>query len=196
MIDFFVQPAELIKWLESLLADETCWISSWSVRPNAYSIISSGARGEPHTPLSIGTGPGPHFFIGNKLLRPGPVMTTRPNGIAEIDFLESLCVRLWPCFIDGPVLLEGCLQSFAYSRYLTVPKGRQFWSWRQGLIASFKEAIPLPAVGSTLLEDGSVKSFKNVLISEACLDWWANGGKLKQFINGPFEYAPQLQKLH
>jgi hypothetical protein len=120
-------------------------------------------------------------------------MVKRADGSEEINFLDSLCVRLVPSFIDQSVLLEGRLESFPHSKYTTLPGGKNFLAWKAEIISSFKEAVfKMPAVATQMLRDGSTKGWDNVFVSQEAIDWFAQGGKLKQFTRGPVELTPRL----
>jgi hypothetical protein len=192
-MEFYALPKELIGWLGSLLSDQSNWVIRWELRLNVFTRIPPSSQLDLQTKWPIAAGPGPHFFIGNTRLCAGPVMIKRADGSEEINFLDSLCLRLVPCFIDQSVLLEGCLESLPHSKYTKLPGGKNFLAWKAEIISSFKEAISkTPAVATQLLPDGSTKMWDKALVSQEAIDWFAQGGKLKRFARGPVELVPRL----
>jgi hypothetical protein len=60
-------------------------------------------------------------------------------------------------------------------------------------MSSLKKAVfKMPAVATQMLPDGSTKRWDNVFVSQQAIDWFAQGGKLKQFAKGPVELIPRL----
>jgi hypothetical protein len=196
-MDFYAHPSELEGWLDNVLADRSNWLVAWDVRPDAYMNITLQDRLSGAASWGIAGGPGPYFFIGNRLLTNGPKMSVRAGGKEEISFLESLCVRLVPSFIHGPVLLEGTIGSFQLKKYRQVANGHEFLLWKNKLILSLKKKIfQVSAVAAQVRADGSEKIWHNVLVSPAAIDWVAQGGKLRQFERGPVEFFPRVSNFH
>jgi hypothetical protein len=190
---FYAVPEELTGWLETLLSDDEHWVLRWAVLPNVYTRIRRSLKLDPKEKWSIDAGPGPHFFIGSTRLCAGPVMVKRADGSEEINFLDSLCIRLVPSFIDDAVLLEGRLESFPSSKYKKLLGGKSFLAWKGDITSSLKGAIfQMPAVASQLLQDGTTKIWNNVFVSQGAIDLFAQGVKLKQFAKGPVELVPRL----
>jgi hypothetical protein len=192
-MEFYALPEELDRWLASVFAEDRNWALCWKVHSNTYTRVIHSAHANGQVQWSIAAGSKPEFFIGNKNLCSGPIMRKRPDGVEEIDFLASLCVRVVPSFVSQGVLLEGRIESFPRSKYNGSPNATKFWTWRRQLILFLRKSVfPMPAVASQLLTDGTTKTWESVFVSQGAIDWFSKGGKLKQFVNGPVEMTPKL----
>jgi len=118
-------------------------------------------------------------------------MEQNENGTEDIRFLDSLCARFVPSFLIQDTLLEGYLDAFGPSRYKDRPNGEQFLSWKAKLSSSLKRVVfKNHGVTTQLVNDGSIKRWNNVLVSQGVLDWFSDGKKLKQYEDSDVEFTP------
>jgi hypothetical protein len=184
-------PEELEKWIESCLMDPDIWVLAWSVRPSVYSTIS---RIDDIILLRHGETEHNNFqlFIGNRQLRDSPVMRTTGDEGQQLDFRNSLCIQLVPSLVVRNILLKGSFGTLAPKEYHDLPEARQFIHWRKEAYRSFKEALSdLSIVATQLLADGTIKEWKDVIVSTGALEWFRKGRKLKEFPRGPVEFVPK-----
>jgi hypothetical protein len=192
-MDFFVMPNELASWIGNYLTDPNTWTVVWDVHRCAYSAISSSGGA---TVLSgYGDGQisnGVQFFFGHKGLTSGPVMRTGGDSLQRIDFRSSLCIQVAPCFIARDALLKGSFGTLDPKEYRKIPAERQFMLWRRDAYRSFKKAFSESSVMATqLLSDGTLKEWREIIISTGAVKWSRDGGKLKEFSEGPVEFLPE-----
>jgi hypothetical protein len=192
-MDFFSLPEELADWLTDVMAQEIHWGIVWHVRQNTYKFLD---KGELDLYKKMYQRRDVLYFVGNHKFRPGPIIK-HSFAKPELDFKNSLCIRIWPTFIVDDVLLEGNVDTLDPKQYDGIDEKQEFLRWRNRTFRWCKEALSDPsAVATQVLSNGRTKEWKGLVVSLGAFQWYQRGGKLQQFEKGPVEFIPKKKAFH
>jgi hypothetical protein len=111
------------------------------------------------------------------------------DGQKQLDFRNYLCIQIVPSFVVEDILLKRRIGTPDPKEYRDVPGEKSFLLWRKRTYRLFKMTLSDASVVATqLLSDGTVKEWKDLVISPGAVEWHRKGGKLKEFPKGPVTF--------
>ena len=137
------------------------------------------------------------IFFGQKAREARPIFDFTPRGQRSLNFLQSKAIQFVPSLIvEGRVLLEGRMAIMRKSDYqLHGIPCEPIFGWFHSVAASFKAAVADRAVLLIQQKKGSgtIKEWRQVVVSKHAAKWRRNGRLLKQFPRGEVEFDIKLR---
>lgn len=131
------------------------------------------------------------IFLGRSDISNGPIWRISAKG-KELDFVRSLAIQFVPSVVAGDTMLEGRFDIHRASEYeLVGVEHGDLRKWIAQLRRSMRSMWKVPGIGIRLESRDGVRSAVGgtVLFSPGAVDWYRQGGKLKQFPEGTFSFV-------
>lgn len=192
-VSFYASADEQRRWISDLILppDVWCWLWTWSTRsfrefhPN--DIINS-------VPFVKRERESVSLYLGNVAHTKSPVWRYHPGGWQDIDFAASQAIQFNPSMTwNNEVLLEGHIGVLARHWYTDAGiDATPLHAWFKEVAASFRKLRDRQAVLIHHTTLGATKRLRSVVLTPGAVQWRNEGGRLKQFPNGPVEFEVEI----
>ena len=194
-LEFYITPTEQQNWLDQLVSDSRVWCvfkrfgQTYREYPDGddkRGCLQFDAKNERDLLL----------YIGHKEIVPSPVWRTTLRGQQDIDFKKSCAIQLIPSLVvNNEILLEGRLAILRKAEYEEEKiNPRPLFHWFRKVVSTL-DSLRFPgAVLAQQTTKGTIKQWKEVLVTPGAVQWWQKGYKLKQFPRGEVAFSIQIQE--
>jgi hypothetical protein len=176
---FFATEEEQLPWIQHVLADpNTSCIAQYGVPGRIQRIEPDDLKGLRFS----GQASSLHLYLLRSDLAPSPVYRDA-GGRRMLDMAASLAVDFVPCMKDGSTLMEGDLGILRHAWYSDAGlDDRPLRKWSRSLQRSLRRELHVPGATLAVCAPGyrAVASTRREVVSRGAIEWWQQGGQLKQ----------------